>query len=362
LFYYFILLVKMGNFCTCSDDPHAVQEHNKLEKQLAGYKKIDNSTKRLLLLGPGNSGKSTFLKQLLIIAGSGFSDEQLMDFTRSIFECILAQMKMILRQCRILNFELASNVEQSAEFIENLKFVESITPKEFANHITTLWNDQNIKDSFVQRTHEGIADSAPYFFEQINRLAVENYKPTEQDVLLMRVPTAGVIETNLTINEVNFKIFDVGGQRSERGKWIHYFDLVTAILFVASLSCYDQSLFEMGNVNAMNESLQLFSEVINSKWFRNASMILFLNKSDLFETKLKKRNLSVCFSDYDGNNSFKDALDFVRRKFVDQNQNKKVVNIFCHVTCATDCQNVKVVFRDVQQTIINESLRRGGLI
>jgi len=134
------------------------------------------------------------------------------------------------------------------------------------------------------------------FFEHIDRLCSPRYKPTEQDMLLMRVPTTGVIETKLTINECDFRIFDVGGQKSERPKWIHVFDLVTGVLFVSSLSCYDQNLFEMGNVNAMSDSLQLFDEIINSRWFRNACMILFLNKSDLFEMKLKNTKFENMFS------------------------------------------------------------------
>eukprot|EP01083_Nonionella_stella_P106233 306261_1 len=86
------------------------------------------------------------------------------------------------------------------------------------------------------------------------------YKPTEEDILLVRTPTTGVISSTFDINCNKFMIFDVGGQRSERNKWIHCFDSVTAVLFVASLSCYDQALFELDYVNAMQEALNLFDE------------------------------------------------------------------------------------------------------
>merc|ERR1712154_441940 len=98
-----------------------------------------------------------------------------------------------------------------------------------------------------------------------------------------------------------------GGQRSERNKWIHCFDSVTAVLFVASLSCYDQALFELDYVNAMQEALSLFDEICNSRWFKRTSLILFLNKSDLFKLKIAKKDLTVCFPDYQGQNTFKEG-------------------------------------------------------
>ena len=59
---------------------------------------------------------------------------------------------------------------------------------------------------------------------QISRISSPGYIPTQQDVLRTRVKTTGIIETNFTFKDLNFKMFDVGGQRSERKKWIHCFE------------------------------------------------------------------------------------------------------------------------------------------
>jgi len=93
---------------------------------------------------------------------------------------------------------------------------------------------------------------------------------------------------------------DVGGQRSERRKWIHCFDEVTAILFVCGLSEYDQYLREDETQMRMHESILLFDEICNSSWFQNTSIILFLNKEDLFRDKITKVDLKICFPNYDG--------------------------------------------------------------
>lgn len=104
----------------------------------------------------------------------------------------------------------------------------------------------------------------------------------------------------LAQTDVPASMLDVGGQRSERRKWIHCFDCVTAVLFCASLSEYDQKLREDDSQNRMKESLLLFDEICNSPWFRDTSFILFLNKTDLFREKIQRIPITSCFPQYNG--------------------------------------------------------------
>ena len=160
-------------------------------------------------------------------------------------------------------------------------------------------------------------------------------------------------------------MFDAGGQKCERSKWIHCFDNVTAVIFVCSLSCFDQGLYESAYTNAMHETLSLWDEILNSRWFRPTSMILFLNKCDLFREKLeeKKKDLRVCFAEYDGDNSYQDGIDYVKSMFLKMNKNPDGRReIYSHVTCATDRNNVEKVFNDVQGIVVNSALHRGGLL
>lgn len=100
-----------------------------------------------------------------------------------------------------------------------------------------------------------------------------------------------------------FRMFDVGGQRSERKKWIHCFEGVTAIIFCVALSGYDLVLAEDEEMNRMIESMKLFDSICNSKWFVETSIILFLNKKDLFEEKIVRSPLTICFPEYSGKNA-----------------------------------------------------------
>lgn len=138
------------------------------------------------------------------------------------------------------------------------------------------------------------------YFDSIDRIAQPNYLPTDQDVLRSRVKTTGITETTFIIGDLTYRMFDVGGQRSERKKWIHCFENVTTILFLVAISEYDQLLLEDETVNRMQEALTLFDSICNSRWFVKTSIILFLNKIDRFREKLPVSPMRNYFPDYEG--------------------------------------------------------------
>ncbi len=97
---------------------------------------------------------------------------------------------------------------------------------------------------------------------------------------------------------VFFFFFFIFFSLSERKKWAHCFEDVTAIIFVVAMDGYDMKLYEDENVNRIQEARKLFDDIVNSKWFQSTNIVLFLNKSDLFAEKIKTVDLKVCFSDY----------------------------------------------------------------
>jgi len=233
--------------------------------------------------------------------------------------------------------------------------------EECASHITTLWADPGIQCVFDHRNKFQLIDSAPYFLDKIDQIKDPDYLPDEQDVLRARVRTTGIVDMSFNVDGNEFKMFDVGGQRNERKKWIHCFDAVTAVLFVASLSCYDLTLYEDRSQNRMVEALMLFQEVCNARWFKDTSIILLLNKKDLFEKKIKKVPLTVCFPDYDGGADFGAACEYVQDQF-EGRVSDGMKQIYTHVTCATDTSNMRVVFNAVKDIVIRKNLQQGGLL
>jgi len=168
------------------------------------------------------------------------------------------------------------------------------------------------------------------------------------------------------VDGVSFRMYDVGGQRNERRKWIHCFDNVHAVMFVAAISEYDQMLFEDDRQNRMEEALSLFSEITNSRFFASTSVILFLNKRDLFEEKIKHVPLTVCFKSYDGPQfDYQRSIDYITRQFLERSNEAggtKHKQIYVHITTATDTSNVAFVFNAVKDVILQINLRGSGFI
>jgi len=226
--------------------------------------------------------------------------------------------------------------------------------------IQKLWAEPGIQEAYQQRNKFPFVETGAYFLNMLDKLIDKSYTPNDQDILHARLKTTGIHEIEFTVENTPFKLVDVGGQRSERRKWIHCFEEVTAILFITAASEFDQKLVEDTSVNRMHESLKLFKEISNSKWFMDTSIILFFNKKDLFEEKIKKKDLSEVFPEYKGGNNYDKACEFLTQKFVSQNENAKK-SIYVHFTCATDTENVKVVWNATRDIILRKLLDRAGL-
>jgi len=146
---------------------------------------------------------------------------------------------------------------------------------------------------------------------------------------------------------------------SERRKWLHCFENVTAILFCVGISEYDQVIAEDGKTNRMLEAVNLFAEICNSRWFGKVDMVLFLNKEDLFKEKIKKIDMNCCFKDYTGGLNYDEGISFLREKFKSLNQTDK--DLYIHITVAVETDQVTLVFDAVTSIILNKILSGIGL-
>ncbi|CAG9769434.1 unnamed protein product [Ceutorhynchus assimilis] len=351
--------------CCQSDEAREQERINaEIEKQLRRDKRDARRELKLLLLGTGESGKSTFIKQMRIIHGAGYSDDDKRSFIKLVYQNIFMAMQSMIKAMDMLKIQYNdSSHREQAELIKNIDY-ETVTTFEspFVEAIRDLWNDNGIQECYDRRREYQLTDSAKYYLSDIDRIKAPDYLPTEQDILRARAPTTGIIEYPFDLDSIIFRMVDVGGQRSERRKWIHCFENVTSIIFLVALSEYDQILFESENENRMEESKALFKTIITYPWFQHSSVILFLNKKDLLEEKIMYSHLVDYFPEYDGPQ--RDAIaarEFILRMFVDLNPDSEKI-IYSHFTCATDTENIKFVFAAVKDTILQSNLREYNLV
>merc|ERR1711997_92427 len=274
---------------------------------------------------------------------------------------------MELLKIQYENADSSVSLKDKAETVRSVDF-ETVTTFEspYVEAIKDLWHDGGIMECYDRRREYQLTDSAKYYLSDIDRIAEPDYLPTQQDILRVRVPTTGIIEYPFDLEEIRFRMVDVGGQRSERRKWIHCFENVTSIIFLVALSEYDQVLVESENENRMEETKALFRCIISYEWFQSKSFILFLNKKDLLEEKIKTSHLSDYFPEFTGpQGDHLQAREFILNMFVELN----VVNsddqekiIYSHFTCATDTENIRFVFAAVKDTILQGNLREYNLV
>ncbi|KAL5144775.1 Guanine nucleotide-binding protein alpha-1 subunit [Glycine soja] len=348
-----------------------------IERRIKLETKAEKHIQKLLLLG------------IKLLFQTGFDEAELKSYIPVIHANVYQAIKVLHDGSK----ELAQNDVDSSKYVishENQNIGEKLSEigarldypcftKELAQEIERLWEDAAIQETCARGNELQVPDCAHYFMENLERLSDANYVPTKEDVLYARVRTTGVVEIqfspvgeNKRSGEV-YRLFDVGGQRNERRKWIHLFEGVTAVIFCAAISGYDQTLYEDENKNRMMETKELFEWVLKQPCFEKTSFMLFLNKFDIFEKKILNVPLNVCewFKDYQpvstGKQEIEHAYEFVKKKFEElyfqSTAPDRVDRVFkIYRTTALDQKLVKKTFKLVDETLRRRNLFEAGLL
>ncbi|KAK9522816.1 hypothetical protein VZT92_019259 [Zoarces viviparus] len=354
----------MAGCCVSAEDKENQRINEEIEKQLRRDKKDSRRELKLLLLGTGESGKSTFIKQMRIIHGGGYTDEDKKSYAKLVYQNIFTSMQAMTRAMEALSISFADPQNQS--HANSVLEVEVDKVEEFhqslAVAIRSLWEDAGIQQCYDRRREYQLSDSTKYYLTDLDRISQPSYIPDLQDILRVRVPTTGIIEYPFDMENVIFRMVDVGGQRSERRKWIHCFENVTSIIFLVALSEYDQVLAECDNENRMEESKALFKTIITYPWFQRSSVILFLNKTDILKEKIMHSHVATYFPEFTGpQQDTTSAQEFILKMYQEQNPDKDK-QLYPHFTCATDTENIRFVFVAVKDTILRHNLKEFNLV
>ena len=390
--------------------PEEKRDKKKLEWQLKDDFKKECGIVKLLLLGTGESGKSTILKQMKLIhlssdhSAPSFTEKEKFDAKVAIYLNIVDAMVALIEGINQLSIKgldvlvnndggeerinylankvlsYGSSIRYAIQRITQVNFeaimpngevkycleesevhFEEIMPNEEEKYcLKEMWSSQTLQEVYARRNELQVSDSTYHFMSSMDRIYGGEYIPTNEDILRARVKTTGVVRIEFTLQlfqkNVPLHILDVGGQRSEREKWIKCFDNVTCVFYVISVSEYDQVLEEDKTTNRMAESLNLFGKMLNHNCFLSTSFVVFFNKSDLFVEKIKAgRGIKIAFPDYEGaENSSPESLEFIINKYLSVNTVSSYQRmVYHHTTTATDTNLIKKISDDVLKMIIN---------
>jgi guanine nucleotide-binding protein G(i) subunit alpha len=317
---------------------------------------------KVVFLGSGETGKSTMFRQIRFLLGQSFSVDEVKACKLAIYENILTAtrdgVKAMLKMK--LNF---TKEESGAHAKEVLEALGEDTILEFENNyknlyesLIHLWEDPVLAQLMTDRNFY-FYDGAQHFckLENLKRIVPgSDYVPSYEDTLYSRIKTIGVVEVKFEFEETKFTVTDVGGQRTERKKWNSVLENTTGILYVASLAEYDQNCYEDGLTNRMLESIELFDQSINGNLLKNATVILLLNKNDLFLEKIQKKDLATLFPEYTGGCDANNASQFIIDKYRSVNKfAKDRLHIF--TTSAVNKDDFIKTFDDVKKILATKA-------
>ncbi|KAJ3227072.1 hypothetical protein HK099_003525 [Clydaea vesicula] len=339
-------------------------EEEKIQKRISNsidaeikseFKKLQlESSYKIMLLGSGESGKSTVLKQLKLNYTGGFSDKEKQHYKLIIFDNIFDSLKVLSTQ--MIEFGIQYESKENEEFG---KLLQIGVPNEKRDSIKAIevdkyWKDRGVQQCYLRANEFSMQETAEYFFNNINKIFSKTFTPEKEDILQVRHKTITITETVFTYKTKKFKVYDVGGQKSLRQFWVPYFsDDIKSVIFVASLSCYDQILSEEEDkekTNAMTDSINLFKIICDNKLLQSILKVIKKSKNiyDIL-TKIQK-----------GLPLLENSKEFFKNKFREVNTSTHR-QIYTHFTNSTDIKIMKKVIDTVNEIIFRSSLEAGGM-
>jgi len=339
----------VSGIMACYGGREEVERNHQINREIAADRGNMWTVVKILLLGNSGCGKSTIAKQWKKIHLNGFSAEEKSSYKTLIAHNVLSSIKTLTLQSIKFGYQLEKDNEKRAHKILDMPSDEELTA-ELGEDIAVLWRDPSIQKTFSHSSEYQLSDSTQYYIENISRISQVGYVPNVQDVIRSWVITTGIVETSFEVQGMKFRLVDVGRQRTLHRKWIHYFQDVTAIIYCVDISEYDLQLDEDNQTNRLHQSLELYKKACSSEWFRDPAFILFLNKIDVFEEKISRVPLSVCFPEYTGPNTFQEAISYVRNRFLAVYE--CMHRVYPFYTCATDTVNMTVIFNTIRDITV----------
>lgn len=358
----------MGACNSQEEQSEAQRQNQNLENELRAERLRDLFNFKILLLGAGESGKSTIVKQLRLVHNKKMTKNEIIQIGDSLHQNVIDCMKALLYACKKFSQDEGDDLytldDKDKQTAQNIMDYDESTriPFDFGDDIKRLFLSDAIKATYKRRDEFWLLDSCGYYMKHIDRFCEMGYTPNEVDQVYARIRTTGIVVSALEEKLSNpvegepdtlkLQVVDVGGQRNERKKWMHCFDDVKCILFIVNLAGYNQVLFEDTKQNRMTESLELLHQVSTRPIFLETPMYIFLNKKDLFEAMIEKYPLETRFPEYKGGSNVLEALEFIKGQFREQLPDSRKQDMKCFSVTGVVKKDVGNAFKEVKNDLL----------
>jgi len=328
-----------------------------IESELKADAKREARTIRILVLGTGDSGKSTFIKNMMIahLEKNPFLPSQITGFKNAlrlnVVESLVVLCKTFLKSKANAEHALAGDAKKFGA----LKQVPESLTADLAKQIAKFWANQIIKDVYTNRGDIQIHSSTPYYLDNCERFADGNYTPIPLDILHCRERTSGVHETSIEIEGLLIRFIDVGGQKAERRKWIDHFSGCTLVIYVTALDSYTRVLEEDGKTNRLKDSIACLKDISANKHLKKIPFQIFLNKLDIYEEIFDKNKMSDFFPECKATTKA-EGIKWIGEQYAKEFKGEKMMTPL--PTNVLDTKNIGKIWGSVREVVVGQQVRQ----
>ncbi|KAJ7442740.1 guanine nucleotide binding protein, alpha subunit [Mycena galericulata] len=336
----------------------AKAQSDAIDRQLVEDSELSKKERKILLLDSRESGKSAIVNWMKM--NQGLDARELTDYRKIIYKNVLDAAAMLAGVVRSVGVGgLEEHERAHAELLfATFPAAGAINAMLSPALADAIWHVAHMP-AVERLLNERPADFYPMDTSSPRFTASQRRRPSEADILHACTSTSAdstaMIETRLRTGNLSLHIIDISGpsQHATRRKWMHYFEGVTSIIFCAALSEYDQGVLDGRGTTRLRESISLFESVVNSRWFLRTSVVLFLDKLDVFERKLLKRH----FPEHAGGTNVQTATKFILSRFLQANRAR--LTVYPHFTHAAEGNHV---YAAVKEAVLRNARRDAGVV
>lgn len=262
---------------------------------------------KLVLVGKTNSGKDLLIHQLKLLYAEGHPPaNERIKHRYQIYQVVYSLMHSITDLLKDTGVSLPTALSNDfATLLHELDAGnEGITP-DAVKAIDHIWSSPQFSKLYDNNFEIDFPQYAPYFAQEVARIAEKDYVPTEADIIRLNQSMRGVKELRFNWDELDIHLFNIkeGLPDQFRERWFHQLEGATALMYTIDISLYDKPNPNRPNESLLVDEIESFGSWINQPGFSSSSVILILNNYTRSIKKMAHSPLEKFFPDYSPNKS-----------------------------------------------------------
>lgn len=284
---------------------------------------------KVVLMGAANSGKELIMRQMKVLYADGYPKDERLNFRYAVRSTVRLLIHAIIDLIKDTGISLSGPLEEDfAILLHEVETVDiaHITPAA-VDSVQNIWDSDIFSTLYVRNFEIDFPQYSPYFANEIQRIAADDYIPIEADIIRLNHSMGGIKELRFAWDELDVHLFNISGYIPEqfRKRWFHQLDNATALVYTVDISTYDRPYLGQPTSSQLQADFLDFDAWANSPAFANSSIILVLNNFSRFREKLAHSPLRTFFPDFEATGEADremEARQYVLQRFKELNRNK----------------------------------------